>query len=216
MAWVYYLLMLLVLLVGWAANILGLPGLWLMVAGYGLYGWITGWDVHVGWPSLITIVVLAVLAEVVEFLAGAAGSASAGGRKRGMIGAIVGGFLGAIFLSVIPIPVVAQVIGACLGAFIGAAVMEFTDKDAMHALRVGVGAAKGRFYGIVSKLAFGGLMFVVALVAGMPVGAVPITPPVLPPPAAQPPLLPSTMPTIEPATAPAAAPTSAPATLPSP
>jgi uncharacterized protein YqgC (DUF456 family) len=211
MVWLYYLLMLIVLLLGWAVNILGLPGLWLMVAAYGLYGWLSGWNVYVGWPSLIIVVVLAVLAEIVEFLAGAAGSARAGGRKRGMIGAIVGGFLGAIFLSVIPIPVVAQVIGACLGAFIGAAVMELTDKDFVHAMRVGVGAAKGRFMGIVSKLAFGGLMFLVALVAGAPVGNVPVVPTALPPPAAPSPMLPSTMPTLDPTTPPA----TMPATLPS-
>ena len=124
-------------------------------------------------------VALAISAEAVEFFAGAAGAASAGGRKRGLIGAIVGGFLGAIFLSVIPIPIVAQVIGACLGAFIGAAVMEFTDKDLAHSFRVGVGAAKGRFWGIVSKLAFGLAMFLVAALAGLPYRAVTTTPPLI-------------------------------------
>src|SRR5438874_10517372 len=151
----YYLLLLLLLLVGWLINLLGLPGLWLMVAAYGGYALATDWNNYVGWPSLLAMLILASVAEVVEFFAGAAGSKAAGGRKRGMIGAIVGGFLGAIFLSIIPIPVVAQVVGACLGAFVGAAVMEVYDKDWQHSLRVGVGAAKGRFVGIVVKLAFG-------------------------------------------------------------
>jgi uncharacterized protein len=173
MDWIYYIALLVVLVFGLFVNILGLPGLWVMVAGYVVYAWVTGWNVYVGWKSLIAIFVLAVLAELVEFFAGAAGSKAAGGRKRGMIGAIVGGFLGAIFLSVIPIPIVAQVIGACLGAFLGAAVMEYSDRDAAHSLRVGIGAAKGRFVGIVSKLGFGIAMFIVALVAGFPVSSTP-------------------------------------------
>src|SRR5687768_3417042 len=109
MDWLYYVLLIIALLAGLLLNILGLPGLWLMVAAHGVYALLTGWGVYVDWPSLVALVVLALLAEAVEFLAGAAGSAKAGGRKRGMAGAIVGGFLGAIFLSVIPIPIVSQV-----------------------------------------------------------------------------------------------------------
>jgi uncharacterized protein YqgC (DUF456 family) len=191
----YYLLLLALLLIGWFVNILGVPGLWLMVGAFGLYAVVTGWETYVGWPALLAMVLLAAGAEVVEFLAGAAGSAAAGGRKRGMIGAIVGGFLGAIFLSVIPIPVVAQVVGACLGAFIGAALMEFTDKDVAHSFRVGVGAAKGRFWGIVSKLGFGLIMFFLAAVTALPYGAATITPPPAPSPSTIPTTTPSTPPT---------------------
>lgn len=198
MTWVLYLALLLVMILGWVVNILGLPGLWLMVAAYGGFALATGFGVYVGWSSLFVMVLLGVLAEIVEFVAGAVGSKQAGGRKRGMIGAIVGGFLGAIFLSIIPIPIVAQVVGACLGAFIGAAVMELTDKDVAHSFRVGVGAAKGRFYGIVSKLLFGGVMFIVGALAGLPIGAAPPSP--IAPPA---PAIPATAPATSPATTPA-------------
>ena len=188
MDYVYYLLLLVMMVCGLFLNILGLPGLWLMVAAHGAYALTTGWNVYVGWASLATLVVLALFAEAVEFFAGAAGSKAAGGRTRGMIGAVVGAFLGAIFLSVVPIPIVAQVVGACLGAFIGAAVMEFTDKDWRHSFRVGVGAAKGRFWGIVSKSAFGVLMFLVAAVAAFPIAtAPPLTTPSPPPLAVSPP-----------------------------
>ena len=196
MDWIYYLLLIVVLLTGLLLNILGLPGLWLMVAAFGGYALLTRWENYVGWPSLIALVVLGLLAELVEFLAGAAGSKSAGGRRRGMIGAIVGGFLGAIFLSVIPILVVSQIVGACLGAFLGAAIMEYTDRDMAHSLRVGVGAAKGRLWGILSKLAFGCVMLIVAIVAALPIGG------------------PSTLTSAAPATVPtpATAPSTAPAT----
>lgn len=214
MDYVYYLLLLVLLVLGMLVNILGLPGLWLMVASYGAYALATGWDRHVGYASLITLLVLALLAEAVEFFAGAAGSKAAGGRTRGMIGAIVGGFLGAIFLSIIPIPVVAQIVGACLGAFIGAGVMEYSDRDLSHSLRVGYGAAKGRLYGIVSKLAFGVAMFVIAMFAGFPIGSAtapaqaattqPAAPQMAAPPttapdaAVDPTTSPSTLPTISP------------------
>jgi uncharacterized protein YqgC (DUF456 family) len=170
MAWLYYILLFVVMITGLLLNIVGLPGLWLIVLAYAGYAALTGWDVYVGWPSLLLVIVLATAAEIVEFVAGAAGSKAAGGRTRGMIGAVVGGFLGAIFLSIIPIPVVAQIFGACLGAFLGAMIMEMTDKDIAHSLRVGAGAAKGRFLGIVSKLCFGIAMMLVAAIAGIPIG----------------------------------------------
>jgi uncharacterized protein YqgC (DUF456 family) len=200
MDFVYYLLLLIVLVLGLFVNILGLPGLWLMVAAHGVFALATGWNGYVGWPSLVTLVVLALFAEAVEFFAGAAGSKAAGGRTRGMIGAVVGAFLGAIFLSIIPIPIVAQIVGACLGAFIGAAVMEFSDKDFRHSIRVGVGAAKGRFWGIVFKTAFGVVMFIVAAVAAFPYprqprAVTPVTvPAVTPATTSQPASLPATVP----------------------
>jgi uncharacterized protein YqgC (DUF456 family) len=176
MNFLYYFILFLVLLIGLAINLLGLPGLWLMVAGFGIYAFATGWNVFVGWPSLIALLVLALLAEVVELFAGAAGATAAGGRTRGMIGAVVGGFIGAIGFSFIPVPVVAQIVGACLGAFIGAGVMEYSDRDLAHSLRVGYGAAKGRFWGIVSKLAFGVVMLIVALAAAFPYVRAPRSP----------------------------------------
>jgi uncharacterized protein YqgC (DUF456 family) len=170
MAWLYYTLLLLCFVAGLLLNILAFPGLWLMVAAYVGYALLTGWDVYVGWPSVIALILLAGIAEVIDVLGSAAGSKAAGARKRGMIGAIVGGFLGAIFLSVIPIVIVAQIFGACLGAFLGAMIMELTDKDVAHSLRVGFGAAKGRFLGILSKLAFGIVMLVIGLIAAVPIG----------------------------------------------
>jgi uncharacterized protein YqgC (DUF456 family) len=168
--WLYYLALFIVALTGLFLNILGLPGLWLMVAAMGGYAWATGWDHYVGWPSMSTLIVLGLIAEGLEFAAGAAGSKAAGGRMRGMIGAVIGALLGGVFLSFIPVPVVSTIVGACLGAFIGAAVMELTDKDFVHAMRVGVGAAKGRFMGIVVKLAVGIVMLLVMMIAALPVG----------------------------------------------
>jgi uncharacterized protein YqgC (DUF456 family) len=170
MAWIYYILLFVVMITGLLLNIVGLPGLWLIVAAYAGYAVATGWNIYVGLPSVIALIVLALAAEIVEFVAGAAGSKAAGATTRGMIGAIVGGFLGAIFLSIIPIWVVSQIVGACLGAFLGALIMQMTNKNLEDSLRVGAGAAKGRFLGIVSKLCFGIAMMLVAAIAGIPIG----------------------------------------------
>ncbi len=170
MAWVYYFLILIVSVAGLFLNLLGLPGLWLIVGSLGVFGLITGWNVYVGWPSLITLVVLGLLAEILEFLAGAAGSKAAGGRTRGMIGAVVGALVGGIAFSFVPIPVVATIVGAVLGAFVGAALMELTDRDFRHAMRVGYGAAKGRLMGIVVKTAIGVVMLLVLMFAAIPIG----------------------------------------------
>jgi uncharacterized protein YqgC (DUF456 family) len=164
-----YVILLLLMLVGLFVNLLGLPGLWLMVIAYVGFALATGWNVYVGLPSVIAVVLLALAAEAAEFFAGAAGSAAAGGRKRGMVGALAGGLIGGI-LGTPVLPIVGTVIGACAGAFVGAAAFEFMDRDAAHSIRVGVGAAKGRFWGILSKLLFGLIMFAVAAYAALPYG----------------------------------------------
>ena len=179
MDWLYYLILAVMMFVGLFLNIVGLPGLWLMVAAHAVYALATGWNVYVGWPSLIALLALGVAAEVVEFVAGAAGSKAAGGRRRGMIGAIVGGLVGAVFFTgLVPIPIVGTIIGVCIGTFLGAAIAEYSGKGAAHSMRVGIGAAKGRFWGIVSKSAFGFAMLIVSLAAALPVGvATPIASP---------------------------------------
>jgi uncharacterized protein YqgC (DUF456 family) len=184
LAWLYYVLIVIISIIGLFLNLLGLPGLWLIVASLGIYWLLTRDYGYVGWPSLITLVVLGLLAEILEFLAGAAGSKAAGGRKRGMMGAVVGALVGGIAFSFVPIPVVATIVGAVLGAFVGAALMELTDRDFRHAMRVGYGAAKGRLMGIVVKTAIGVVMLLVLMFAAIPIGAArpqPVKPPPVPP-----------------------------------
>ena len=167
----YYVLLIAVLTLGWFVNILGLPGLWLMVIAFLGYAFATGWDVYVGWPSTVLLVVLAGLAEVFEFIAGAAGSAAAGGRKRAVAGALVGGFIGGIVGTPL-LPIVGTIVGACAGAFLGAAIIELKDQGVRRSLRIGMGAAKGRFWGTVGKLAIGLVMFLVAAACALPYGSV--------------------------------------------
>jgi uncharacterized protein YqgC (DUF456 family) len=190
--WLYYILLLILCVVGLFINILGLPGLWLMVAAYGAYWWATASRDYVGVWSTVTIIVLALLAELVEFLAGAAGSKAAGGSKRGMAGAIIGGIVGGLAGTPL-LPVVGTIVGACLGSFIGAFVIELAiGRTHDDSLKIGIGAAKGRFMGIVAKLAFGIAILFVALICAIPTGGTPA--------AGTPAVTPATIPTTQPAT----------------
>lgn len=190
--WTYYLLLLALCVVGLVINILGLPGLWLIVASAIAYAWATDL-VHLGMWGVISLFGLALLAELVEFLAGSAGAKAAGGSKRGMAGAVVGGLVGGIVgTAVIPIPVIGTIVGAVVGSFVGAAIVEYgIGRTAEHSFRVGIGAAKGRFWGIVSKTAIGLVMTVVVIVLAIPLHR--RTPKILPP------GTPTTMPTTAPA-----------------
>jgi uncharacterized protein YqgC (DUF456 family) len=170
MIWLYYTLLILLQLTGLVLTLVGLPGLWLMVGAIAFYGWWTGFDLYIGWPALISMFLLATAAEIVEFLAGAAGSKVAGGTKRSMAGALAGGLVGAIAGSVLlPIPIVGTIAGMCIGSFGGAFLIEWwIKKELGHSANVGWGAAKGRFWGTVLKLVFGAVMFIVAAITALP------------------------------------------------
>jgi uncharacterized protein YqgC (DUF456 family) len=174
MDWFLYACLATTLLAGLALNLVGLPGLWLMVAGHALFAWLDRDHQLAGWPSALAMLSLALFAELLEFLAGAAGSKAAGGRMRSTIGAIVGGVAGGIIgaIAVPFVPVLNAILGACVGSFVGAALLEASyepdDEDGRlfyrRLGRVGWGAFKGRLWGVILKSAVGLVMLVVSLV----------------------------------------------------
>ena len=155
----------------WLSTIISVPGNWLMLLFSGLYLFLLPKEYQ---PSLTQSVVvigagLAVLGEIVEFVAGAAGAAKQGGSNRGMVYSILGAFAGSLIGAVVglPIPligsVIAAVVGGALGAFVGAYMGE---KDRLHEERmaIGRGALIGRLLGTVGKLAVGMIMLVILTV----------------------------------------------------
>ncbi len=176
--WYYTLAVLLVLLnlCALATNFLTLPGNWFIVlltvlfalfvkpsSGNGIGLWTAG-----------AVVGLAVLGEVIEFAAGAAGAAKSGGSRRGMllavVGAMGGSIAGTILGTAIPIPIVGSLIGAILGGALGAfggayAGEAWKGKSEEERLAVSTGAMLGRVFGTVGKLGVGAVMVVVSTVA---------------------------------------------------
>lgn len=167
--WVAYALLLVAAVAGLFLNILGLPGLWLIVVAAIAYAWAFNF-VYFGWWTIIALFALGVSAEIVEFFASAAGSKQAGGSKRGMAGAVVGGLVGGLVATpLIPIPILGTIIGSVAGSFIGAYGIEWwIGKTHGEAATISYGAAKGRVVGIVAKSAFGIAMAMLVAIMGVP------------------------------------------------
>ena len=167
-------LLLLILLICWVLTLLGMPGNWIMLAaavGY-LFLLPAQSPVAIGWTTIFVLLVLAVIGELLEFLAGALGVAKAGGSKRGamlaLVGSVVGGVAG-LFVG-LPIPIIGPLVGAVLlagvGAFAGAVLGEqWKGRDLDESMRIGHAAFWGRVLGTVAKSAVGAIMVVATLVA---------------------------------------------------
>lgn len=144
---------LLVAALGPVLVIFQLPGTWLILAVAMLTAW-WRWDLGtIGAGTLILLALLVALGEVVEFFAGAAGSRRAGGSKRGAVLAVVGGLVGAVLGSLL-LPLIGTLAGACVGAGVGAALGDrWAGREWGMAMRVGRGAAVGKFWGTMAKAA---------------------------------------------------------------
>jgi uncharacterized protein YqgC (DUF456 family) len=120
-----------------------------------------------GWPLLISVVVLGLLAELAEMVAGAAGAGQAGGTRWGMAGALVGSIVGLLAGSVlIPIPIVGSIVGAVIGAGAGTLLAERGTKRTWNdAWRSSRGAMVGKALSIPVKGVFS-LAVAMALIIG--------------------------------------------------
>jgi len=167
--WLYFLLLLVTDVCGLVLAAFTLPGLWLMLAGAGIYAWLTHGE-FVGYKTLIVLLILAVGAEIAEIFVSGAGAKKAGASRWGMFGGLVGGIIGGIFLTgLIPIPILGTVIGICLGSFIGAFGIEMVvGKPLTQSAAIGYGAARGRFTGILYKIGIGIAMFLITLCMAPP------------------------------------------------
>ncbi|HEY2589427.1 MAG TPA: DUF456 domain-containing protein [Tepidisphaeraceae bacterium] len=197
MAWVYYILLFLFLISGLALTVMTLPGLWLMVAATAIYAWFTH-GYFISWWTLAVLLVLATIAEIIEFFSSGAGARKAGGGKAGFWGALLGGIVGGIVLSFfIPIPIFGTLVGVCVGTFVGAMAGELlAGREVGHSAWIGFGAARGRLFGTFIKLGFGCVMLTITMAMGFPVGG--SKPKVLPK-VATPATVPSTLPATHPA-----------------
>jgi uncharacterized protein YqgC (DUF456 family) len=144
---------------------LGLPGAWLMI-GFAALAQMPGTipftsapSLHFGWALLGVCLAIAVASEIVEAMAGAAGAKYGGATRRGMVGAFVGGIVGAIFFTgLLPIPILGTLFGGLVGAFAGAWIGEASavqQRDPQKKFRAALGAAAGKLAGTFGKLAAG-------------------------------------------------------------
>jgi len=151
----------------WGSNFFGLPGNWLLFFFAVVYKIVLPEELSpdLSWSILILALVMAVLGEVWEFAASAAGAAKQGGSRRGAVFSILGSLIGSIAGAVmgVPIPVAGPLIGALLGGALGAFVGAYIgERNRTHGERVSIGRAAlvGRMFGTAGKLLFGLVMLV--------------------------------------------------------
>lgn len=133
-----------------------LPGTALVLGGILLGAWIDDFS-RVGWGSLSVIAALAVLAWVLDYVAGMLGAQRAGASRQALIGAAVGTVVGLLMglVGVLFMPLV----GAALGEYLA-------RRDQRQALTVGVSTWIGIMVGLITKVVLAFVMigiFVVAL-----------------------------------------------------
>jgi uncharacterized protein YqgC (DUF456 family) len=172
--WILWLLLLCTInLLSWTSNLLSLPGNWLIVLATAVYAYFFPETEQsgIGWMGVGILVVLAILGEIVEFVAGAAMAGKRGASRRAMalavVGTMVGSIAGAMFTIPIPIlgPVIGALAGGAAGSFCGAWLGElWKGKSVDHGVHVGTGALLGRLLGTSGKLIAGAAMCVVAAV----------------------------------------------------
>jgi len=74
-----YIILLLLCLGGIFITLLGLPGLWVMVLAALLYAWYTSFH-YIGLWTIVILIIIAAIAELIEFLAGSRGAKK--GRRQ--------------------------------------------------------------------------------------------------------------------------------------
>lgn len=141
-------------------NAVGLPGNWVLLALAVIYAWITHFT-RLGWVALAIMAGLAVLAEVLEFVAGLAWTAKKGVTRRGTFGAFFGGLVGGVLGSSL-VPPLGAVLGAFAGTFAGAAILEYSaEKKTAAALHAGRAAFIGRIVAAAIKTLCGFWMWTI-------------------------------------------------------
>lgn len=105
----------------------------------------------VGWPTLLVLLALTMLAQLLDFVSGAAGAKYFGATRWGAIGGILGAIAG-LFFGVIGI-FVGPLVGALIGELLG-------GRGILPAGRSSWGTFLGTTVGMIGKLAIGAVMIV--------------------------------------------------------
>lgn len=128
-----------------------LPGLWVAWSGL-LLSHLYAPEGPVGLSTVIVFAVLCALAQSFDFVAGIWGVKKFGGTWRGMLGAMVGLFVGPVLLAWIP--GIGLIIGMVLGGALGAVLGEwFGGADLRRAAKAGAGTVAGWLVSLAVKTA---------------------------------------------------------------
>lgn len=144
---------------------LGLPGLWVMIGAAVIYNALSS-GFPIGVAALVVVLIMATVAEVLEFTLAGRYTRRFGGSRIGARWAIVGGIIGAILGFPFPVPFVGSVIGAFVGSFAGALFGELRMGSSHgQAGRAATGALLGRVVAAGLKVGIGVAIAVILLAA---------------------------------------------------
>jgi uncharacterized protein YqgC (DUF456 family) len=153
----WWILSIALIVAGVAGTVLpALPGTLFVLGGIVLAAWVDDFT-RVGWVSLAVVTVLAVLAWVLDYVAGLLGAKKAGASKLAIVGAVLGTVAG-LFMGLVGVFFM-PLVGAAIGEYIA-------QKDHARAAHVGIATWLGIMAGMVAKVVIAFMMigvFVVAL-----------------------------------------------------
>ncbi|WP_253156029.1 DUF456 domain-containing protein [Stieleria tagensis] len=161
-------------LLAWLTNLIALPGNWICVALVALYVWAGPQQgrIAIDYTVLLATFLIALVGEIVEFIASAFGAKRAGASRRSTLYSILGSMVGAIAGAMIgiPVPVIGSLIAALLfgglGAAAGAMYGEWTDgRRWRENWTIGHATFWGRTFGTIGKFLAGMALVFVVLVA---------------------------------------------------
>jgi len=132
-----------------------LPGTIFVLAGIVMGAWIDGFT-RVGWFAVAAVTVLAVLAWLMDYIAGVLGARRAGASRQAIIGAAIGTVAG-IFMGLI---------GVFFMPLVGAAAGEYLAlRNHRQAMRVGISTWLGLMAGMLAKFVLAFMMVGIYVVA---------------------------------------------------
>lgn len=151
---------------GVLGSCIAFSGTWLVVAATGIAALYRP-DGFPSWWIVVGFAVLCAAIEIIEFFASAWGVQKRGGSKLAGVAAVVGGVIGMLLGSLIPVPIVGSVLGMVLGSFGLAYAVEYNRlKKREQATHIATGAVIARISMVLLKVV-ASLGMALVLILGM-------------------------------------------------
>ena len=160
MEYVWAILIILGLLFSQLLQLFSMPANWVAIGLVALWKFL--YPEAMTWDFVVTIGVIAAVAEGLEFFLQTRYAGKYGASTRGNVGGIIGAIAGAIFGAPFFLGLGA-LIGALCGAYLGCLIAEMPGRTKADAFRAAKGAFVGKALGFTLKTAVGACIVVVSI-----------------------------------------------------
>ena len=150
------------LFAGIFVTVFGLPGTVIILIDVILYALVTGFG-PIGFKVILILMVIAVVAEMLDFGLGMIGAARFGASRKGIWAALFGSLIGVVLATPFFLGI-GTLLGIFLGGFTGVFLVELMNQGKLKpAFRASYGVILGRITGIMIKGLLSILMVVITL-----------------------------------------------------